>query len=81
MIMENHELDFSTTATYDETMSQHIKVTLLEEVQGINEGDNTQEKERKCERREAYWQRQLRTLTTYGGLNIRDVGRHYLTTT
>ena len=78
MIMENHDLDFSTTARYDETMSHHIKVTLIEEVKGINEGESTQDKERKCERREAFWQRQLRTLTTYGGLNVRDGGRNYL---
>ena len=26
----------------------------------------------------AFWQRQLKTLSTYGGLNIRNGGRHYL---
>ena len=78
MIAENHELNFDNIKKYDETMSHHIQVTLIEEVKGIDENESTQEKERKCERREAFWQRQLRTLTTYGGLNVRDGGRNYL---
>ena len=78
MITENHDLNFDNIKKYDETMSHHIRVTLIEEVRDIHENESTQEKERKCERREAFWQRQLRTLTTYGGLNVRDGGRNYL---
>ena len=78
MITENHEIDFSTNLSYDESLSKLVKVTVIEAVQGIREGETTQAKEQKCEKREAFWQRQLRTLTTYGGLNIRDGARHYL---
>ena len=79
MITENHEIDFRTNLSYDESLSKLVKVTVIEAVQGIREGETTQAKEEKCEKREAFWQRQLKTLTTYGGLNIRDGGRHYLT--
>ena len=79
LITENHEIDFRSNATYDESLSKLVKVTVIEAVRGIGEGDTTRVKEEKCEKREAFWQRQLKTLTTYGGLNIRDGGRHYLT--
>ena len=78
MITENHEIDFQTYSTYDESLSKLVRVTVIEAVQGIEKGDSTKVKEEKCEKREAFWQRQLRTLTTYGGLNIRDGARHYL---
>ena len=78
LITENHDINFHSNSTYDETLSKVLKVTVIEAVQGIEEGDSTRVKEEKCERREAFWQRQLKTLTTYGGLNIRDGGRHYL---
>ena len=80
MITENHEIDFRTNSTYDESFSKLVKVTVIEAVQGIGEGETTKAKEEKCEKREAFWQRQLKTLTTYGGLNIRDGARHYLGT-
>ena len=78
LITENHNINFQTNSTYDETLSKVLKVTVIEAVQGIEEGDSTRVKEEKCEKREAFWQRQLKTLTMYGGLNIRDGGRHYL---
>ena len=78
MITENHEIDFRTNLSYDESLNKLVRVTVIEAVQGIGKGETTKVKEEKCEKREAFWQRQLRTLTTYGGLNIRDGVRHYL---
>ena len=78
LINENHNLDFTTYKKYDESLSKCVSVTLIEKVKGINDNDDIPTKEAKCEKREAYWQRQLRTLTVYGGLNKRD-GRKYIT--
>ena len=59
-------------------MSKHINVTVIEIVENICDGDTIQVKEEKCEKRELFWQRQLRTFTTYGGLNIRGGNKYYL---
>ena len=66
-----HEIDFSSTANYDKSLSQHLRVTILEQVK-VDTGDSRAEKEAKCEAREGFWQTQLRTLHTCGGLNKRD---------
>ena len=79
MITENHDLDFSNIRKYDESHSKSIRVTLIEKVKDLRVTDSTEEKERKCERREAFWQTQLKTLRVYGGLNKRDGRKYYLT--
>ena len=79
MIVENHDLDFCNIHKYDESHSKSIRVTLIEKVNNLNPGDSIAVKEAKCERREAFWQRQLKTLRTYGGLNKRDGRKYYLT--
>ena len=76
LIKENHDLDFSNFKNYDESLSKCVAVTVIEKVKGINENDSILVKEAKCEQRESYWQRQLKTLTVYGGLNKRD-GKKY----
>ena len=78
LIKEKHDLDFNSMAKYDETLSKYVTITLIEKVKGIEASDSSKVKEDKCERREAYWQRELKTLTVYGGLNKRD-GKKYLT--
>ena len=78
LIKEIHDLDFSNYRNYDESLSKTISVTIIEQVNGIRESDSTEVKEAKCEKREAYWQRQLKTLKSFGGLNKRD-GKKYLT--
>ena len=78
LINENHNLDFSDYKKYDESLSKCVSVTVIEVVGGINSEDSIEVKEAKCEKREAYWQRQLKTLTVYGGLNKRD-GKKYVT--
>ena len=45
MITENHEIDFSTNSTYEESLSKLVKVTVIEAVQGIGEGESTKVKE------------------------------------
>ena len=72
LIKENHDLDFTNYKKYDESLSKNIRVILIESVNGIEEGDSKEVVEGKCAKRESYWQRQLKTLQVYGGLNIRD---------
>ena len=68
---EHEGIDFTNRHTYDKSLSKHIKVTLIEQVR-VEPGDSKEQKEAKCEAREGYWQTQLKTLQTYGGLNKRD---------
>ena len=68
---QEHNIDFSSTSNYDCTLSKHVNVTLLEKV----EVDPTMTKadiEAKCEAREGYWQTQLKSMSSYGGLNKKD---------
>ena len=73
---EHCGIDFSSRNKYDETLSKHVRVTILEQVR-VEKGDNRAQREAKCEAREGYWQTQLKTLNTYGGLNVRD-SRKYI---
>ena len=59
LITENHDLDFTNYKKYDETLSKHVRVTIIEKVEGINGNDSIEVREKKCEKREAYWHRQL----------------------
>ena len=78
LIKENHNLDISDFRKYDESLSKSVSVTIIEKVKGVLDTDSIEIKEAKCERREAYWQRQLKTFKNYGGLNKRG-GKKYLT--
>ena len=71
LITVQHDVDFTTTTKYDHTLSKHLRVTILEQVK-VLPSDNREERERKCEIREGYWQTQLKSLQKYGGLNKRD---------
>ena len=46
----------------------------------VDENDSQEEKERKCELREKYWQSQLKTFERYGGLNKRHSKKYDKTT-
>ena len=72
-----HDIDFSSTRLYDESLGRNIKVTLIEKVD-LGSASTTAEKEAKCETREGYWQTQLKTLHAGGGLNSKD-NRKYVT--
>ncbi len=62
---------------YDESLGKCLNVTLIEEVD-LGSATTTAEKEAMCEKREGYWQTQLKTLRTGGGLNTKD-SRKYVT--
>ena len=68
---EHNDIDFSSHSNYDKTLSRHVRVTLIEKV-NVEAGASKAQKEAKCEEREGYWQTQLKTLSIYGGLNVRD---------
>ena len=72
LLSNNHDdIDFSSIKNYDDSLSKHIRVTLIEKVK-VEPNDSRSVKESKCEAREGFWQTQLRTLQPYGGLNKRD---------
>ena len=73
----HNNIDFSCIKNYDNSLSKHIRVTLIEKVK-VDPQDSRAEKESKCEAREGFWQTQLKTLHVYGGLNKRD-NRKYVT--
>ncbi len=73
----HNDIDFSSIKNHDSSLSKHIRVTLIEKVK-VDPQDSRAEKEAKCEAREGFWQTQLKTLQTYGGLNKRD-SRKYVT--
>ena len=68
---EHKDIDFSSRKNYDQSLSKHIRIIILEKVD-VDIGASREQKEAKCEEREGYWQTQLKTLQTYGGLNVRD---------
>ena len=69
--VEHSDIDFSNRNSYDTSLSNHVRVTIIERVI-IDPGASKAEKEAICEEREGYWQTQLKTLHVYGGLNVRD---------
>ena len=71
LVEHEHEVDFSSIQNYDQSLSKHLRVTILEQVK-FEAGDSRRDKEAKCEVREGHWQTQLKTLQIYGGLNKRD---------
>ena len=73
----DHNIDFSSTKLYDESLGRCLNITLIEKVD-LGNASTTAEKEAKCETREGYWQTQLKTLRTGGGLNSKD-SRKYVT--
>ena len=72
-----HDIDFSSIINYDQSLCKHVRVTLIEQVK-VEPGDSKAQKEAKCEAREGFWQTQLKTLQSYGGLNKKD-SRKYVT--
>ena len=72
-----HDIDFSSIKNYDQSLCKHVRVTLIEQVK-VEPGDSKAQKEAKCEAREGFWQTQLKTLQSYGGLNKKD-SRKYVT--
>ena len=46
-------------------------MTVIEQVE-VDDGDDNEEKLRKCKVREKYWQKQLKCMEITGGLNRRE---------
>lgn len=67
----DHKLDSSSFNSYDESLSKHLKIIILEQVNLPNNATQY-EKEKICEMREGYWQTNLKTLERFGGINILD---------
>ena len=75
----DHDLIFQPNTLYDKSFGTNARVTLIEKVV-VDENDSQEEKERKCELREKYWQSQLKTFERYGGLNKRHSKKYDKTT-
>ena len=67
----DHGLDFSSHESYNNSLSTHLKVILIESVI-FDENISKEEKIRIMESREGFWQNQLKTLERFGGLNTLD---------
>ena len=71
-----HELNRnSTNKNYDESLGKQIDYIIVEKVDFKGTTDPG-ERVKLCQRREGYWQNQLKTLNIYGGMNIRDEQRY-----
>ena len=66
-----HPLDRSSFKSYDESLSQLVDITLIEDVK-IDAKASKEEAKRICQAREAFWHEELRTLSAFGGLNKRE---------
>ena len=66
-----HTWDSSSITKYNETLSQVLKVKIIDKID-FQPKDSKIIKMRKVKEREGYWQTQLRTMVRYGGLNVLD---------
>ena len=79
-----HQLDKGAAISiFDAQLSKLLRVTIVDQVQML-ETDSDTLKIKRLKERETYWQHQLRTLETYGGLNKREArketsARSYMT--
>ena len=67
----DHTWDSSSISMYNESLSQVLKVKIIDKVD-FESKDSKITKMRKVKEREGYWQTQLRTMVRYGGLNVLD---------
>ena len=68
---EVHNLDRSNQKAFDNSLKKCIEVTVIEQVK-VDDGDDNEEKLRKCKVREKYWQKQLKCMEITGGMNRRE---------
>ena len=69
-IDHDHKLDFSNILNYNKSLAEHLKVCIIEYMNFSSELTSL-EKENMCQKRETFWQTQLKCFTRYGGLNKR----------
>ena len=67
-----HNLDRTSAKLYTSSLSEHITVTILEQVDVGNIELNAQDRLIICKQRENFWQNQLKTFKHFGGLNVRE---------
>ena len=67
----DHSLDFSTTESFNRTLSAHLSVIIVDSVE-LCSNTSKVERERVMEAREGFYQTQLKTLERYGGMNTLD---------
>ena len=66
-----HNLDLSSTASFNTTLSKHLKVILIDKID-FRGNLSQSEKEDILIEKEGFYQTQVKTLNRYGGLNILD---------
>jgi len=67
----DHALDFSTTASFNSSLSAHLSVIIVDALE-FDPEINKLDREKAMEAREGYYQTQLKTLERYGGMNSLD---------
>ena len=66
-----HSIDFSTTESFNRTLSAHLTVIIVDTVD-LTPDMSKAERVRAMEAREGFYQTQLKTLTRFGGMNTLD---------
>ena len=66
-----HKFDIENQASYNVTLALEMKVTLIDKVMP-EPWDTIESITRKLTKKESYWQHQLKTFVSDGGLNIRN---------
>ena len=67
----DHSIDFSTTESFNRTLSAHLTVIIVDTVD-LTPDMSKAERVRAMEAREGFYQTQLKTLTRFGGMNTLD---------
>ena len=68
---KSHKFSIDSQAQYNATLAQELKVTLVDKVKP-EPWDTPESITNKLNKKEAYWQHQLKTFESDGGLNIRN---------
>ena len=67
----DHDLDFSTTASYNSSLRMHLSVIIVDAIEFESEISKV-DKVKAMEAREGFYQIQLKILERYGGMNTLD---------
>ena len=67
----DHDLDFSTTASYNSSLRMHLSVIIVDAIEFESEISKV-DKVKAMEAREGFYQTQLKILERYGGMNTLD---------
>ena len=67
----DHDIDFSTTATFNSSLSAHLSVIIVDSLD-FGPDVSKLDREKAMEAREGFYQTQLKTMERYGGMNTLD---------